>query len=224
MADSSVTEEKQCIRCEQLKPIGLFPFSSWRIRANGESRRYVESYCKACKNEYARLNLKASKAAWQRQYRLRDLESFKIAKRISHQNNRESHNARCKRWVALNPDKRRLTSRISAQKRRVDQGWNRKSPDIRLVIEQTLELARVGDKYLDAYSGELIDDPTIDHIVPISKGGTNDADNLCVTSLSNNSSKCDDSLIVWLVKRTQYAWQVRGSCDVGRRKSPEPAS
>lgn len=68
-------------------------------------------------------------------------------------------------------------------------------------MEETLSLARVGDKYLDAYSGELIDTPTIDHIVPLSLGGTNDVDNLCVTSLSNNSSKFNDLLIVWMAKR-----------------------
>ncbi len=199
--------EKVCKQCGETKPIDQFSLSGWRIRANGERRRYRAPHCKSCSNERRRNTpgTRAKKAAYQRKYRLRDLESFKIAKRISRQNNKESHNARSRRWVEANLEKRRLTLVISEQRRRLEQGWNKKSPAIRQAIEQTLELARFGDQYLDAYTGELIDKPTIDHIMPISAGGTNDADNLCVTSLSNNSSKCDDSLIVWLVKRAQYA-------------------
>jgi 5-methylcytosine-specific restriction endonuclease McrA len=101
----------------------------------------------------------------------------------------------------MNREKRRMTLRISQQARRIAGGWSKNSKAVRKAIEETLELARIGNQYLDAYTGELIDEPTIDHIIPISKGGTNDADNLCVTSLSNNSSKFNDSLLIWLIKR-----------------------
>jgi 5-methylcytosine-specific restriction endonuclease McrA len=182
-----------------------FHWGSWRVRANGERKRYRESYCKPCKNEYARNRpqIKISKARYQRSYRIKDLAAFNVRKRQSRQANKETHNARSKRWSALNPEKRKLVQRICEQRRRLEKGWNKKSPEIRAAIEQTLEQARVGNKYLDAYTGDLIDIPTIDHIVPISKGGTNDADNLCITSSSNNSSKFNDDLVIWLIKRAQ---------------------
>jgi 5-methylcytosine-specific restriction endonuclease McrA len=203
-------EQKRCARCGQVKPVEEFPFGSWRTRANGIRKRYRDSYCADCRKEYSRTSpsIRASKAAYQRKYRLRDPEAFKVKKRISRQNHPTTHNARSKRWVEANPEKRRLTTRICEQKRRA-MAWSKKQPDVRAAIEQALELARFGDKYLDAYSGDLIDDPTIDHIVPLSQGGSNDADNLCVTSLSNNSSKFNDTLLVWLVKRANRFASIR---------------
>jgi HNH endonuclease len=193
---------KRCIRCGDVKPIEIFQWSGWRLRVSGELRRYRGSYCTPCANEYARNreNIKAKKAAYQRQYT--KTSRGRTLKRLNRIKNKETHNAKCRLWVAQNLEKRRLVVRISQQKRRL-KGWDVKSAEIRAAIEQTLELARIGDQYLDAYSGELIDDPTIDHIVPISKGGTNDPDNLCVTSMRNNASKFNDSLLLWLIKRAQ---------------------
>ena len=64
-----------------------------------------------------------------------------------------------------------------------------------------LEAYRIGNQYWDVYESCLIDEPTIDHIVPLKSGGTNDIDNLCVTSKSNNSAKREASLLMYLWKR-----------------------
>lgn len=73
--------------------------------------------------------------------------------------------------------------------------------EVREAISLTLDLARVGQGYLDAYSGEIISKPTIDHIVPLASGGGHSYDNLCVTSRFNNTSKHKVPLILWLVRR-----------------------
>jgi hypothetical protein len=199
-------ETKKCVRCGQTKPIELFRWSSLRDRANGEQKRYRDSWCPDCRNEYNRNHpgIKQKKAAYQRKYRLRDLEEFKRKKRASRQANAATHNARGQRWVARNPEKRRLSVLACEHNRRAAK-WRKSRGLCREAVEQTLALARIGDWYLDAYTGELIDNPTIDHVTPLSLGGTNDADNLCITSLANNSSKFNDVLIVWLVKRTRQS-------------------
>jgi len=69
------------------------------------------------------------------------------------------------------------------------------------LIERVLAEARFGDKYLDAYSGDMIDKPVVDHIVPLSRGGAHAYENLCVTSRSNNSTKHAKPLLVFLATR-----------------------
>lgn len=52
MADSTLSEQKQCKKCGLIKPLDIFR-SSVRILANGEKRRYYGE-CKDCHAEYIR--------------------------------------------------------------------------------------------------------------------------------------------------------------------------
>ena len=85
--------------------------------------------------------------------------------------------------------------------KKIAMGCDKRLKHVRESIGEVLESYRVGDMYWDVYSSELIEKPTIDHIVPISSGGTNESANFCVTSLENNSSKNKMPLLVWLAKR-----------------------
>lgn len=139
--------------------------------------------------------------------------------KILRQADPEKWKQKCRNWRKQHPDERLAYDREYRDKNR--EKWqiygrknyaNRKaakfnpaSPATKEAVAQTLAQARFGDQYLDAYSGELIDDPTIDHIVPLSKGGTSDPDNLCVTSKANNASKHNNDLLIWLVKRAQQS-------------------
>lgn len=204
MAAKSVVDatERRCIRCGVSKPVEHFPWSTWRVRADGVTKRYRITTCKPCvaARQRTSASIKASKAAYQRRYRLRDLNAFKQKKRESRRRHLATHNARGKRWSEANREKRRLIVLACEQARRVA-GWRRTTTELKRTIAETLELARIGDHYLDAYTGELLTEPTIDHIVPVSAGGTHDADNLCVTSRSTNSSKHTTPLLLWLVQR-----------------------
>jgi hypothetical protein len=53
------------------------------------------------------------------------------------------------------------------------------------------------DGYVCAYCGDSEAKMVIDHIVPISRGGSNDPDNLCVACDPCNSSKNDKLLSEW---------------------------
>jgi 5-methylcytosine-specific restriction endonuclease McrA len=113
--------------------------------------------------------------------------------------NREHLNREANRRNLERGAEKRLKRVIAQQKRHACFGGT--AAENRKIIEDALEFACFGDKYLDAYSGELIDRPTVDHIIPLSRGGQHSADNICITSFSNNASKNNKPLLSWLLER-----------------------
>jgi len=113
--------------------------------------------------------------------------------------NYEANQAKFRAYQAANIDLVRARRRASEQKRRyavlatADVNGD--------TIQKVLDEARFGDRWLDAYSGELITNPTIDHIEPLVRGGVHTYENLCVTSRANNGRKHARSLLVWLAVR-----------------------
>lgn len=201
MADEIVT--RQCRKCAGDFPLNDFPVH--RFKRHGKQVTHILWMCQSCKNLANRNSphyekSKPLKALRMRSYRLENPVLFKARKRASHLRNLDDHRRRCRDWVAKNPEKRKLTSKASEHKRR-EGGWNKDSRAVRSHINDALESYRIGDQYWDVYNSCLIDNPTVDHIVPVSKGGRSDAGNLCVTSMPTNSSKFNDSLIVWMLKR-----------------------
>jgi 5-methylcytosine-specific restriction endonuclease McrA len=172
-----VTAGRTCARCGVTKP----PEAFYRYRYKFGER--FDSRCKEC----ARARRKQRYAA------VGDYER-KVG-RAYKSRNRDSLNRRLREQRAASPDFR-LYRRASEAKRRAAAG-DATPEDVRRVLEE----ARFGDRFLDAYTGELIDDPTIDHIVPLSRGGRHDYDNLCVTSRFNNTSKHNQSMLAWLARR-----------------------
>jgi hypothetical protein len=53
------------------------------------------------------------------------------------------------------------------------------------------------DNYVCRYCGDSAERMCADHVVPLSRGGTNDEDNLVSCCLPCNSSKCDRLLEEW---------------------------
>jgi 5-methylcytosine-specific restriction endonuclease McrA len=66
-----------------------------------------------------------------------------------------------------------------------------------------VQLNNLIDSYLHrcAYCFKPLDVVTIDHFTPISRGGDNDIDNLVPCCQRCNSSKSNNSLIIWLAKK-----------------------
>lgn len=57
------------------------------------------------------------------------------------------------------------------------------------------------DGLVCSYCKNLASPPHVDHVVPVSKGGANDDDNLCVACGPCNSAKRDKSLREWRAGR-----------------------
>ena len=101
------------------------------------------------------------------------------------------------RWVRDNPDSVRKYGKLGGRARR---GWYQE----------------LFDEYLNmcAYCGVTLSRPHLDHFVPMSKGGTDERDNLIPACKSCNSSKGNKSFLVWLATkpRTNVEIYLAGLC------------
>jgi hypothetical protein len=176
--------KRSCIVCCNEKTIDQFPSYAYTT-AQGKSSARRGSRCISCeanrrKLRYARHGVRERRASLE--WKLSTGYKTPIVAEMSAE--------------ALN--KKRIQRRFYEAKRRLTHGDNpHTSQDYFAVVDE----ARFGDLWLDAYSGELISNPTVDHIDPIAKGGLHTFENLCVTSKANNSSKRSRSFLIWLCER-----------------------
>ena len=154
-----------------------------------------------------------------RQYYRDHREECKAYKRehwpLFYANHRDKSLAWSRQWYQRNKERRRHQNKM----------WARAHPEaVKAIIERrraTLQNAEINDLtykewetilreygYRCAYcflSGPL----SMDHIIPLSKGGDHTADNVVPACRSCNSSKGDKSLWAWeLYKRTQIEMEV----------------
>jgi 5-methylcytosine-specific restriction endonuclease McrA len=181
-----MTELRTCITCNEARQSDSFYRYAYTTTAGNPGHRY-DSRCKPCARarrigDYSR-NTEARKAvarewkASQGEAALQKVRDYRVA-------NRE-------KWL--------LQKRAYEAKRR--SGGSLDSAAAVRLVRRVLDEARVPGGYLDAYTGEIINDPEVDHIVPLARGGAHEYDNLCVTSGFNNRSKRDTPMLVWMARR-----------------------
>lgn len=110
-------------------------------------------------------------------------------------NNREKCIALAGAWAKANPDK----VAVRRQKRRVEKYGNTQIDRLLTATEWTET-----KEYFDhrcAYCGRQPEKLTIDHIVPLSRGGAHTKENIVPACRSCNSSKHNSSLLVYLLRR-----------------------
>lgn len=180
--------QRPCIKCGETKPVSEFPSYAYTTKQGKPSVRY-DSRCNGCQKV-------RRKARYER-----DPEASNAVSRAYKAANRDELNAKVRAYRAANVAKVRRQRVIAEQKRRAQADLDKVAS--RELIESVLEESRFGALYLDAYSGELIAKPEVDHIVPLKHGGAHEYENLCVTSGWNNRSKNSRSLILWLAQRCQ---------------------
>jgi 5-methylcytosine-specific restriction endonuclease McrA len=209
---------KTCVACGETKPLSEYYA---RVRY-GAVRPYAR--CKECLKAYERDRYephprpkqtaeekkvwvsrwqKANRdkmTRWARVSREKKLDQYKAKETEYYHRSKEQKLQQARLWRDANREVVRLYSKAATQARRA-KGWRHDLKAIRLAIQDCLESYRIGDQYWDVYESRLIDEPTIDHIVPLSAGGSHTSDNFCITSVSSNSQKSDAPLIVWLAKR-----------------------
>jgi len=132
----------------------------------------------------------------------RELESEK--RKIRHIINREEENERSRRYQKNNPDKfRKSRKKYRATERgklwAVVHEHNRRCLG-KIEIEVALELKK---EYggICPYCNKPIKTGTIDHIIPVARGGNNSCSNLVWCCKSCNSSKNKRQLIEWRVAK-----------------------
>lgn len=210
---------KRCVRCGEEKPLAEFP----RNRTSKDGHHH---YCKTCKNEFARGSYQRHREhalAYQEQYRaehpekssevkrksrLKKLDLYKARDRAHYDANREQilaysrryhkqdrqqnpdkYRARARRYKAQNPDKVRQHNHIR-RARRLGDGGRHTASDI-----QRQYRAQKGRCYY--CQQQLGDTYHVDHVIPISRGGSNGPENIVIACPACNLSKANKMPHEW---------------------------
>lgn len=176
--------ERECITCRATKSGDEFYSYGYTTNQGKRSIRH-DSRCKDC--------AKARRKEMHGRNRTSELQKMAARRK----KNRDRYLANLYGFRMANRD-HVLTQRVVHEQKRTAKKYGK--PD-KAMIDRVLAEARFGNRYLDAYTGELIDNPVVDHIVPLSRGGEHAYENLCVTSRQMNSSKHSKQLLVWLATR-----------------------
>lgn len=190
-ANFRIPDRRRCIACGEEKDGGGFYLSEYTTNQGKLSYR-LSSTCRVCMSETRKARYACTRA-----------KSIAMCARYR-AGNRDRINKQLSDYRRRNPEKTRR-QRIDSEQRRRARGYNACVKAVRGLSASVLESYRLGDRYLDAYTGELLDKPTIDHVVPLSRGGAHVAENLCITSRANNTSKHDTPLLVWMLQRREAA-------------------
>lgn len=195
-----VDQPRVCKKCKILKE----PDNFWKRLSLGINKvPTLDSVCHKCKFIDAKRRADADPERYKK-YRHVSRQGRDKAKWAAYaaeyfQDNKEKIRLRNIEFRKKNPEKMRARYIAAIYKRRAF--CDKREPVIREAIQSCLESYRIGDMYWDVYDSCLIEKPTIDHVLAVSRGGTNSMENFCVTSTTNNSSKNAQPLLVWLAKR-----------------------
>lgn len=151
----------------------------------GANEWYKDGDCAACAREYGRTWNNANRLQKRRNDLLRheaNREEFLADYRRRYRENRSRDRQRGRRWQVANPERRR----ISHQRRRAKKRGNGGS----YTMAEWHELCRQYDNHC-AYPGCETTDLTVDHVIPLAKGGSNDISNIQPLCPHHNFSKGD---------------------------------
>jgi len=206
---------KRCSKCGESEPV-----VEYCERSNSNDGR--RSHCKVCVAAYQRAYKQSHKdeaAAYRRAYEEENRAEIAATKHAYYEAHKEEIAAYDRAYRGANGEK--IAARMSAY----SQGHTeeiaarmsayRKTPRGRAVdrANRARRRARQGGQYLTAamiqevqdaangvclYCGEHFEEGHIDHIIPVSKGGTNDRENLVYCCAYCNMSKGDKLLGDWL--------------------------
>lgn len=163
------TENKRCSRCATVKP--LSDFHKDKSKSDG-----LNSNCKDCRRVVGSCWYKANtEKVNEKNRRWNEANKEKVAQAASRwvAQNPEKARANAREWQARNPEKMKAARRLQSVRRRA---LNRGAAGSFTVIEWNNLCVHYGNKCL---SCGAIDKPlTIDHVVPLAKGGSNSIENI----------------------------------------------
>lgn len=159
------------------------------------------------KKRYHQENAEHIRAKTKKWYR-ENTERARATIKKHYQENKEAYRESNRRWVKANPDKnkevqRSFTERKPARRREISREYQHRR---RAILNNTEGTYTADDvkRILDEQEGRCLycgitlhDDYTIDHVIPLTKSGTNWPDNIAIACPSCNYSKNNHLLHEW---------------------------
>jgi hypothetical protein len=188
---------KKCNKCNEIKNLTDFRNKTYKVKS-GESRVAYEHCCKACtyakadkeslkkaRLSHAQRNPNAAKEATAR-HRAKNLELCRKRDLRYYYENKEKYQKRNKDWYAKNPEKACSSTHRRRAKLKENGVFEISQKDLKRIYNSPC-----------FYCGSN-KNITLDHVIPIIKGGVHSIGNAISLCLSCNSSKRDKLLIEWL--------------------------
>lgn len=179
---------KLCPLCECEKPAAEF----W---ASKNTKDGLYSWCKPCTKARRKERYDPE---YHRNYRLERLEAKREYDRMRYQRDPEKRNAGIRRWYRENKDKvKAQRARYNAEHRQDNLARNRKRKARLKEAEGSHTAAEVwalaeSQDWLCAYcETPMFGEFHVDHMLPISRGGSNSWENLAITCATCNLRKND---------------------------------
>lgn len=199
---------RECISCGESQPLGRFHRlhngykkvcklciskrnKKYRTQSPEKISRRNKKYYESVKNtkSYKEKSKIRGKA-----YREANPEKWKEKSKKWYEKNKDRVSERSRKWAILNREKR-----VANEQRRrfakVKNGQN----DLTSVQIEILKSQTPFCNYCYDFDAEL----TVDHVIPISKGGQNTLSNVVIACRSCNSSKSNKNLITFLMQRSE---------------------
>lgn len=205
--DDSTIPLRRCTRCEQEFPRSLDYF--WYSPSSNK----WNSRCIPCARELAREKMRKwrtenpdearEKAKLeQREFRKRNKERVNANDRIrgkkryaaNVEKERERGRLKYQRLMATNPEQHRSKSRRSNHTRRARKRGNTSGEHF---TKQDIESLFNSQKGLCWWCGKKLKKYEIDHRIPLARGGSNSANNICLTCSHCNRTKSDKMPHEW---------------------------
>lgn len=204
MATSDCTT-KTCTKCGNEYPATLEYFGPRRDRPSG-----LQSRCRNCERDRQREDKRKKRAAdpeYARRQRARYIDTYRAASRRWYHENKERAREQARNFRSRNPDY--ANNWWHANSDRTSQYWRNyvdRDPErarlkyrkarvkrLRVVGQHTAADVRAAYSAQNGkcwWCGEPVGDTYhVDHRIPLARGGTNNADNICIACPSCNLSK-----------------------------------
>jgi hypothetical protein len=210
---------KRCIKCDEIKPITEFyKNNTYKDRLDGKCKVCI---CSNAREYYKKHTERAKEQSTER--RKKNPEKYRAYVKKSKIKTAEKVKEYNARWARNNPEKIRQHNATRYQNhpdvvKENSKKWFREHPD-EVRIRNRNRLAKVNNApgngwsvkeekqliedygHRCAYCDKKTDKITMDHIVPITRGGTHSIENIAPACGSCNSSKHNKPLLVWMYQQ-----------------------
>ena len=191
-----MTEYKACSRCKQ-----ILPYEAFNKKSSAPTG--LNSACRDCANAMKRdmtPEQRERKNAKNRKYRADNPEAVKATNRKQYENKREERIAYANDWINKNRNKHANYQKRNAYKHRARNAAYARARRTRIKLNGTYYISLKETKNLlsqKCFYCQSFENMTIDHVIPIDKGGRDSIGNLVPACKSCNSSKGNLFITQW---------------------------